>query len=403
MKSRSEGTVKVAVVSFGHTDSALGLCRALSSHVEVDCYLIFSLDMLVQSVVALSYAPEKMGFVGEDDLAGILDRRILAHLDGRAKVNLFFYHNLKLGDPRNIWLSARLASHLCRRRYDIVHFIGNDLRQLLLRSFLPQTALIHTIHDFVGHSGERGSRAEWLNRHLARTSAVIAQSRYVQRLILAECPGADASMVPFGPLTVFHAFDRGLLPSDLAPGYALFFGRISPYKGIESLIEATRLARTADPTLRVVIAGGGRWDEVDVSEGPGLTTVRHVLDNEELVALVKGAKFVVCPYTDATQSGVVMTAYAFGKPVIATRVGGLEEVVWHERTGLLVPPGDPRALTDAMLLLQSDGNRVDQFSDAIKALERDGEYSWGEIGRKTAEIYRRVASRPRVPFRSAAP
>ena len=109
-------------------------------------------------------------------------------------------------------------------------------------------------------------------------------------------------------------------------------------------------------------------------------------------------KYVVCPYTDATQSGVVMTAFAFGKPVIATRVGGLEEVVSHERTGLLVPPGDARALADAMLLLDGDRSRLERFAGAISALEREGEYSWDEIARKTAEVYRGVAARSRVPI-----
>lgn len=390
--------MRVAVVAFGHTDTVLGLVRAMAGKVDVDCYLVFTRPYVRESVVALREWPAQDGLV-DGGARRYLDERILKWYGDSRELNVFTFSSLRFRSPRNALLSFRFASALRARGTNVVHFIGNDLRQWLLRSFLRRTAFVHTIHDFVGHSGERRFWAEWLNRHLARTSTVIAHSRYVERLMLGEFPGADISMIPFGPLTVFRAFESGLIPQGFAPGYALFFGRISPYKGIESLVEANRLARITDPTVRLVIAGGGRWDEVGVREGPGLTTVRHAVDSEELVALVKGAKFVVCPYTDATQSGVVMTAYAFGKPVIATRVGGLEEAVWHERTGLLVAPGDSRALADAMLVLHCDGSRVERFAIAISALERQGEYSWDEIAERTAEIYRRVAARSRRPER----
>jgi glycosyltransferase involved in cell wall biosynthesis len=363
----------------------------MASHVDTDCFLVFARPHLRESVVALREWPPNDGLL-DGGPQRYLDDRVLKWYGDSHHLSLFAFSSPKFRSPRNVLLSFRLASTLRARGTNIVHFVGNDLRQLLVRSFLPHTAFVHTIHDFVGHSGERRFWAERLNRHLARTSTVITHSRYVQRLILAECAGADVSMIPFGPLTVFRAFDRGLSPPGLAPGYALFFGRISPYKGIKLLIGATRLARIADPTLRLVVAGDGQWDQVGVTPGPGLTTFRHVLDNDELVALVKGAEFVVCPYTDATQSGVVMTAYAFGKPVIATRVGGLEEVVSHERTGLLVPPGDTQALADAMLLLHSDGSRVERFASTINALEKEGEYSWDHIARQTAEVYRQVAA-----------
>ena len=392
--------MKVSVISFGHTDSTLELCRALSSHVEVGCYLVFSLNVLVQSVVALRHPPEKTGSMGGGDAAGILDPRILAYLDGRANLELFFYHNLKFRDPRNIWLSATLASRLRKRRYDIVHFIGNDLKQLQIGWFLGGLPRVHTIHDWAGHLGERYPMAEWFNRKLARSATVIVHSKNVAGQVLAEYPTADLRTVPFGPLGVYREFGSDAAGSRFGSGYALFFGRISAYKGLPVLLAAAKQACAADPRFRLVVAGQGDWAMLDsgLQAEPRIETLRGFLDNDELALLIRGCKYVVCPYTDATQSGVVMTAFAFGKPVIATRVGGLEEVVSHERTGLLVPPGDARALADAMLLLHSDGSRVERFAGAINELEREGEYSWDEIARKTAEVYRGVAARSRVPI-----
>jgi len=63
---------------------------------------------------------------------------------------------------------------------------------------------------------------------------------------------------------------------------------------------------------------------------------------------VRDAAVVVCPYRDASQSGVVLSAYAFQVPVVATTAGGLPEYVFPGKTGLLVPPGDASALVVAI-------------------------------------------------------
>ena len=90
---------------------------------------------------------------------------------------------------------------------------------------------------------------------------------------------------------------------------------------------------------------------------------------------------MVCPYTNATQSGVVMSAYAFNKPVIATNVGGLPEMVRHEHYGLVVKDMDVTALTDAIVILWENPEKVERFSQEIKKDFQTGLLSW----RKTAE------------------
>lgn len=71
---------------------------------------------------------------------------------------------------------------------------------------------------------------------------------------------------------------------------------------------------------------------------------------KEFVGLLQNCALSVCPYTDATQSGVIMTSYSLCKPVVATNVGGLGEMVEEGKTGTLVPPKNVAALSDAIML-----------------------------------------------------
>ena len=98
---------------------------------------------------------------------------------------------------------------------------------------------------------------------------------------------------------------------------------------------------------------------------------------------------IVCPYTDASQSGVVLTAYAFGKPVVATRVGGLPEYVEDGVTGLLVPPRNPQALAEALVRLLRDPDTQRTLSQGIRHNEA---LSWESIIKRTISVYEQVLS-----------
>ena len=100
---------------------------------------------------------------------------------------------------------------------------------------------------------------------------------------------------------------------------------------------------------------------------------------EELASLLTECSLCVCPYTDATQSGVIMTSYSLGKPVIATDVGGLSECIENQKTGILVPAKNAQALADAIIALLSDDKRLKSMSDYILHEYNNGEKSWEGI------------------------
>ena len=134
----------------------------------------------------------------------------------------------------------------------------------------------------------------------------------------------------------------------------LFFGYVRPYKGLEDLLTALRLARP-DAWDHLVIVGEFYEPEAryrPLLEDPALRgrvrVVNRYVPNEEVAPYFAAADVVALPYREATGSGIAQVAFGAGVPVIATRTGGLEEVIEEGVSGLLVPPRDPPALARAI-------------------------------------------------------
>ena len=141
----------------------------------------------------------------------------------------------------------------------------------------------------------------------------------------------------------------------------LFFGLIRRYKGLDLLLEA--MPRVAEETGAHLYIAGECYDELSDYEdqiarlgiADHVTLDARYVANEEVPTLMAAADVVVLPYRHATQSGIAQVAYACGRPVITTAVGGLPDVVWDGETGLLVPPEDPGSIADAVRRFYEDG------------------------------------------------
>jgi glycosyltransferase involved in cell wall biosynthesis len=141
---------------------------------------------------------------------------------------------------------------------------------------------------------------------------------------------------------------------DLDGRVILFFGYVRPYKGLEDLLQALILARP-DAWDRLVVVG--EFYEPPERYRPWLTdpklrdrvrVVNRYVPNEEVARYFAAADVAALPYREATGSGIAQIAFGAGLPVIATRTGGLEEVVEEGVSGLLVPTRDPAALARAL-------------------------------------------------------
>jgi glycosyltransferase involved in cell wall biosynthesis len=135
---------------------------------------------------------------------------------------------------------------------------------------------------------------------------------------------------------------------------ALFFGRIESYKGLDVLVRAGLLLKNDRRSmLRIVIAGPGKLPRqtscLIEANSDVFELHNHYISDQEVARLFQRAAVCVLPYRDASQSAIPSIAAAFGVPVVASSVGAfVEDVPYYG--GLLVPPGEPKALAETMLM-----------------------------------------------------
>jgi glycosyltransferase involved in cell wall biosynthesis len=297
-------------------------------------------------------------------------------------------------------LSRQVLRFATQRGADVLHIDDVDVSPRLALALRSERRppIVMSVHDPEPHSGEENWR-----KKLARRLAYPVTDRFVLHSGAAKSEFAmrhrlDAWNIVVARLGVYSVF-REWAPASPRPHTptVLFFGRLSPYKGLDVFYDAATRIASRIPGTAFVVAGrpveGYTPPEPPRLEGSPSVEVRHrYLTSAETAELFQRASVVVCPYRDATQSGVVLTAYAFGVPVVATAVGGMPEYVMPEKTGLLVPAGDAAAVADAVCRILSDEVFARRLREGTAAAEHN-ELSWHNTASILLETYTRIARR----------
>jgi glycogen(starch) synthase len=299
--------------------------------------------------------------------------------------------------PRISRIRRRVAELKASFAPDLVHvhaFHPGLLFHLETAETSPARSIL-TLHDWpaLGYGPETvpGRVVRTADRVVACSEATLALARRAVPEI-----GSAASVIPNGAPA--PALRPAPLPFD--PPRILYLGRLVPRKGVDRLVDAMASLSARWPAARLVIAGDGpaRTDLERRVAAHGLTARTEFagwVPPDEVPALINRCTLAVVPSLGHEGFGLAaVEAARMARPVVATRVGGLPEIVRHGRTGLLVPDGDAGALARAIATLLASPDTATRLGQAAR--RRVGRrFSWHAFARSYLALYhafdRRVA------------
>jgi glycosyltransferase involved in cell wall biosynthesis len=168
----------------------------------------------------------------------------------------------------------------------------------------------------------------------------------------------------------------------------LFFGFIRNYKGLDILLKA--VGQLQDKTIKLIIAGEFYSNESqykklinDLKLEDNLLLFTEFIPSSEVKYYFSAVDVVILPYRNATQSGIVQIAMNFRKPVIATNVGGLEEVIVNDKTGYIVEKENPAALSEAIDKFFLENKETEFVKNIGVDIEK---YSWEKFTNGILEL-----------------
>ena len=221
-----------------------------------------------------------------------------------------------------------------------------------------------------------------------RADAVRALSGYTARLVW-EARGRvpDAVFPTYSDLSAFTAGPLEPLPERPR---ALFVGVLEPYKNVDGLARAWRLTAPQVPGAELVVVGAGsQQSTVDALVADGLAAYRSALSPEEVAAALDDATVLVLPSRFEGLGRVVIEAFARGRGVVASRAGGILDLVDDGREGLLVEPEDVERLARALVRALSDRALAERLGTAGHARFPE----WNQSAEQFAERLRTLVDR----------
>jgi len=362
--------LKVAMLA-GPIAYTVSLAAALSHYCDIDIYC-------------------GKAYASNEDLG------IFHHLP--ANVQILLYEEYRIRDLRSFISHYNLCKLLKNGNYDILHiqYAWDWPLIMLWWVILKKIPLVFTVHDPIQHKNENllsTAYSDFMQKFFVKhANRIVVHGQTMRECFLKRYPKTNPEHVincPHGDPSINGKDLREPIFNPAAPKVILFFGNIRSYKGLSYLIQAEPIIARRIKEFTIHIVGRG----LDSSYKQHIVNREHFLIREEFVPhnvvadIFKQASVVVLPYVGATQSGVIPIAYAFGKPVIATKVGGLVDVVEDGKTGMLVEPCDANALAEAIITLLSDDDLRKHMGENAFDFVRTT-LSWNNAASTTYNLYK---------------
>src|SRR5215216_2256708 len=310
---------------------------------------------------------------------------------------------------------AAIIAPILAIRADVVHVhLGEDLAVIPLGAavarlhHLPLVLTVHTsLHHTLAVSDLRSALLKTLGGPIERwgehwAEAVLVITPRLCRLLLSD--GVDENRL--------HPIPPGVNPSlfegpfedpfaDIRRPRVLFVGRLAPQKGVGTLVEAAGLLK--DPSAQVLLVGDGperpKLEREAKRIGVG-DRVRFLgfFAHDRLPAVLAHADLLVLPSLYEELGTVLLEAMQAALPIVASKTGGIPDVIEDGVNGMLVPPGEPEALARAIDLLLADRDLARRLSEG--AQQRAKDYDWEVLAERILRVYQGVSAGRLAPVDS---
>ena len=339
---------------------------------------------------------------------------LVVHPDGELRRRAADSGDLIFLAPRmelDLTAAWKLSRLLRERQPDIVH--AHDAHAVAMTALAISLGGAAVSTRFVAarrvtfHVG-KNAFSRWKYRQVDR---FICASAFIRSILIGDgipsdrldvvYDGVDLTRVRATPLANAHR-------TFWLPHGAPLVGNVAaldPDKGQRYLVDAAHLVVRKVPDARFLIVGQGELEHTLRHQIKHLNLEKHVVltgFREDVLSLQKGFDvFVMCSVSEGLGTSA-LDAMACGRPVVATQVGGLPEVVDHRETGLLVPARDPGSLAEAIVELLQDRALREQYGNTAQERARE-RFSADRMIDETVEVYRRVAHTPRAADSAGPP
>lgn len=256
-----------------------------------------------------------------------------------------------------------------------------------INRLFPEARIIVSCHDPIPHSGSNKIEKIFSKNVFQTADEIIVHSKRFEEVVRREY--GKGHYISLGPHNMYKMMKKKekIIEYKKDRINFLFFGRIEKYKGLDILAKAYKNLQKAYTNISLTVIGNGDFSDY---EGiyKGLTNVKIInrwIKDEEVESIFQGENIVnICPYKDATQSGVILVAYEYGIPVIATDTGGLPEQVIHGKTGFLIQPDNVDELENAMKIFLKNNNLMLEMKEGIKEYLKS--ISWGQTAEELIKL-----------------
>ena len=264
----------------------------------------------------------------------------------------------------NLRLLSTIVGRIKKEKFDVIYFESLHVWNLMIMMAVGNK--VHTyqvIHEVIPHEGDNQvSGVKFMNKIVSKMAdtIVLRNKKYIHDMITLY----KISHKRVKYLDLWRRYPDFTEP--IHNGRVLFFGRINPYKGVDNLLRIVRLCPNiqfdvvgrVDPQMEKIVDELKKERNVHLSNG--------YVSNDEMEDAFCRCDWVLVPYNSASQSGIIIDAYKFSRPVIAFNVGAIAEQVDIGKSGFLVNAGDVEKFAEilqrAVTMSRLDYNAICRYA-----------------------------------------